>query len=868
MFLGIITALPVHADGTHPKGVRLDGTVGNAGQLRLSGPDYDIRADHGQQAGPNLFHSFRQFNIHSGESATFTGPNSVQNIISRVTDGNTSWIDGRLGSTIPGADLYLLNPAGVMFGANASLDLSGSFHVSTADYLRLGENEHFDAMPQQNGVLSVATPTAFGFLDNDVAPISVEGRGEISEEEWKNNRTGLHVSEERTISLIGGDVEMKNGTYYAIPKVDENGNPTWKTQVKWDKDKGWHDVTVYDDDGNPVPGTETIRPGDIKAPGGRINIAGVAGAGEVTLLKDDLKLSAPSGDVRLHDTWISTTDEGAGDIYIRAGRFELHDSMVMADTNGTRDGGNVDIRVNELTLAKGSGLTSYAKGSGQGGRVRINAAGSVEIAGENADGRKSGIFARSLSEKADAGDSGDIVIQAERLSLKDGAGVSANTQGPGQSGNIAIRVADSISLSGQASVGIGSFITCNSDFDYTSDVKDAGTGGTIELEAKNLSLSDGARIRAATWGRGDGGNIRIKATDSVRLSGECIVPESNGHVSSFISLNAEGQQEVAGDGGNLELEAGRLELEDGAWIGTTTSGVGQGGNMDIRVENMVLAGKDRAGLSSGIFASSTSGADHSGDAGMITIRSKNAASASIHMQDESSLNTSSAGGGDAGNIEMEIGRLELSDGSSIFSASRLTSKKAGAAGTITIDSVDSVRLLGESSLSTEAMGAGGGRISVNAGNSVYLLNAEITSSVMQGEGKGGDVATHSKSVVLNQSNVTANAEKGDGGAIFIHADHFIRSSDSNVTATSKRGNEGSVRIEAPDIDISNGLTILPGNLLDAARWMKTPCAARSPENVSRFAITGWDAMPTSLDDLRASPAFAYPSVRETDDRQP
>ena len=85
-----------------PKGISLDGTVGNAGALDLPGPDYDIRAEYGQQAGSNLFHSFQQFNIHSDESATFSGPDSVKNIISRVTGGSASWIDGRLGSAIPG----------------------------------------------------------------------------------------------------------------------------------------------------------------------------------------------------------------------------------------------------------------------------------------------------------------------------------------------------------------------------------------------------------------------------------------------------------------------------------------------------------------------------------------------------------------------------------------------------------------------------------------------------------------------------------------------------------------------------------------------------------------------------------------------
>ena len=117
--------------------VTLDGILGRSGAV--SGPNYRITADLGRQVGVNLFHSFGKFNINTGESATFSGPDSISNIISRVTGGISSWIDGRLRSEITGANLYLLNPAGVMFGSNASLDISGSFHVSTADYLKLGQ---------------------------------------------------------------------------------------------------------------------------------------------------------------------------------------------------------------------------------------------------------------------------------------------------------------------------------------------------------------------------------------------------------------------------------------------------------------------------------------------------------------------------------------------------------------------------------------------------------------------------------------------------------------------------------------------------------------------------------------------------------
>src|SRR5437588_5457445 len=108
-----------------------DGSLGPAGPL--SGPNFSVTADLGRLSGRNLFHSFSEFNLTTGESATFSGPANVQNVVARVTGGNSSSIDGAVRSTIAGANFFLINPAGVMFGPNASIDIDGSFAVTTGD---------------------------------------------------------------------------------------------------------------------------------------------------------------------------------------------------------------------------------------------------------------------------------------------------------------------------------------------------------------------------------------------------------------------------------------------------------------------------------------------------------------------------------------------------------------------------------------------------------------------------------------------------------------------------------------------------------------------------------------------------------------
>jgi filamentous hemagglutinin family protein len=110
-----------------------DGTMNTT--VNFGGGNYII--SDGTIKGSNQFHSFGRFNVPTGESATFTGPNAIENIIGRVTGGELSDIDGTIASTIDGSNLYLLNPSGIMFGPNARLEVKGSFHASTADFIRL-----------------------------------------------------------------------------------------------------------------------------------------------------------------------------------------------------------------------------------------------------------------------------------------------------------------------------------------------------------------------------------------------------------------------------------------------------------------------------------------------------------------------------------------------------------------------------------------------------------------------------------------------------------------------------------------------------------------------------------------------------------
>jgi len=327
----LLTTCPLYAE------VVLDGTLGHRGALE--GPHYAIGAELGSQHGGNLFHSFSDFNINTGESATFSGPYTVKNVISRITGGNSSHINGVLSSTIPNADMYFLNPNGMMFGPNARLDVLGSFHASTANTLYFQDGGQFNASQPNNSLLTIAPIKAFGFLDNHIAPISVEGQGEITQADWESHPVGLNVSEGKTLSLIGGNIKIKNGTFYRTVKVDEEGNES-----------------------NIIKELPVIV-----APGGRINLASIAQAGDVTLKPEDLQLSAQRGEVTLENTYITTTKKGgnSGDIYIRAGRFFLDNARVQTNTFDEKEGGDINVQADELKAINGGVLTSASHSTGR-----------------------------------------------------------------------------------------------------------------------------------------------------------------------------------------------------------------------------------------------------------------------------------------------------------------------------------------------------------------------------------------------------------------------------------------------------------------------------------------------------------------------
>ncbi|MCP4353634.1 MAG: CHAT domain-containing protein [Desulfobacterales bacterium] len=555
-FLLIISAVPVHADG-----IKLDGTIGTARNLSLPGPDYEIKAEYGKQSGANLFHSFQQFNIHFNESATFSGPDSVQNIISRVTGGDSSWIDGRLSSSIPGADLYLLNPAGVMFGPNASLDISGSFHVSTADYLRMGENEQFYTMPSENDVLSVEPATAFGFLDSDVEPITFEA-------------ANLDVLEGETISVIGGNIEIKRGGLGSIGSL------------------------------NAFEGIN-------------INIAGIMSEGEVISSKFGLDVSSfeEKGDITLFESSLVGSS-----VFISCGRFFVDNmindnidipSLISLLNGDFIIGGEINIYASEIVDISGGSWVAGFLGEADDFTIKtkkLSVNGAVIFAAKDGDININSTETISLcsSTGISAGaygnyDGGDITIETKSLSLNDGVYITSSSIREGNAGNITIHSSEELSLS-------HSWIAAGSH-EYGDK---AGDGGDILITTKRLSLNDGSDISSLSLGTGNAGDIIIGkdiSSDSISLENSKITTEAQNSGGGKVSIHIKESLLMS----NSEIETsvfdgkengGDINISNPQFVTMNNSNMfakaheGDGGNIRIATDHLIQSSDSELNASS------------------------------------------------------------------------------------------------------------------------------------------------------------------------------------------------------------------------------------------------------------------------------
>ena len=433
-----------------------DGSLGQTPGA-LAGPHYTIDVQNAAQQirENNLFHSFSDFNVNTGQTATFTGPSSIANIINRVTGQQLSNIDGALNSksAMPHANLFLMNPNGVVLGPNASFNIGGSIHLTTADYVRMGDGSQFFANLAKQSTLSSAPVTAFGFLgERPTGPITVQAGSPIA------------VGEGKAVSLVGGDVSISGRT--------------------------------------------------ITAPGGQINVVSMNGAGEQTVagvlppVAGSPSVLAPTSSQRtIHLTsgamlQTSSSTGDAGPIFIRGGQLIMEHASLEATTAAkspnsalSASPGNVLVQAETASLSNGSTITASTAGAGKAGDITFEVGSLRSNVGPDGMPLTGAAPVRITSSSTGQGGAGTITITGPAGRPADVVSLS-NTE--------IVASVTAATLPTSAPTSRGEHVE-----GLVPDFIPTFPPATIEITGEHVTLANGTVVKADTTGGADAGSIKF-----------------------------------------------------------------------------------------------------------------------------------------------------------------------------------------------------------------------------------------------------------------------------------------------------------------------------------------------------------------------
>jgi len=849
------------------------------------------RIEGGATRGASLFHSLREFNISEGRGAYFGNPSGITNIFSRVTGGNPSNILGTLG-VLGNANLFLINPKGIVFGPNARLDVRGSFLASTADSIVFKNGVEFSsANPQGAPLLTVNIPVGLRFRENPGAIVNASSVTQVIE--GTTLPVGLAVPPGQTLAMVGGDVIFNNGFASAVSGNIQLGSVASPGAVSFN-------ITPI---GLGLDYTNVANFGNIELSGLSGVTASGPGGGAIALRSGNVILRDRSGLVS--DTIGSIDGRG---INIEAARFSLLDqAFVASGTTGTGAGGPINVRTAENIELKGTGFENFRReilvrgaaqlpadltyresgiftgtlgagrageialdtkrltiqdgaiilnptlGTGDGGNVTIRAKESVEI---NASGLLTTTF------NSNSGNAGSIAIETGQLSVTDGAFVSASTFGAGNSGNLIVTASDSVIVArDRADSPLNTSLATNS-------IGGTGRAGNIEINTRSLRVEAGAsitspsglstRIRVIPEG-GPGGNITVNASDSVEVSGTSANPITQ--PIPFGSLILAGTL-GSGKGGDVTLNARRLIVRDGGAIVASTLGTGQGGNVTVTADESVeIVGTTTQGFPSVIATASV-------DLSRILLGLQPASGA-------------------AGSLSIATGRFSVRDGAAVS----VQSYGAGAAGSINVVA-DSIALNTKAIIDGTSLSGTGANINLRARDIQLRNNSRIFTDA--GAGSGGNITLNSDILVgQNNSDITANAKSAAGGRVNVNVPNILgfaaasreqvksrlRLSDaqfadlpvsptsllptSDIAAISQSSGpalQGTVTFSASGVNPAQGLVELPQNVVNPTALMAAnPCTEGTE---SAFTVTGKGGVPPSPNDTLSNAASPLAWVEE------
>ncbi len=575
-----------------------DNTLGNE-RSQLTPNDV---IEGGAIRGANLFHSFSEFNIGEGQQVNFANPNNIQRIFSRVTGNNRSEIMGTLG-VLGNADLFLINPNGILFGTNAKLDVRGSFITSTADSILFDNNFAFSASnPQAPPLLTVNVPVGLQFGAN---PGNLINRSITSDTD--GNLVGLQVPIGKTIALVGGDIALEGGWLRAESGRIELGSVAGSSLVNLAAiANGWAlnytGVQNFQDINLSQAARATISGNGgngIQVQGRRVTLSGGAQLDANTIG------DAPGGSLTVN----------ASESVNLTGRSEAsgNPSAMVARTGGAGNAGNIAIATQRLSIIDRATISTSTFNAGNAGNISVFASESVEVSGsDNSVG--SGLAADARVDST--GNAGNVSINTGRLIVSNGGQVAASSFASGKGGDLTIIASDSVEVS-----GVNPTDEFSSVLATQSDQTSTGASGNLRIETRRLTIRDGAFVSASNRGLGRGGKLEIIATESVTVAGVSFLVDyptylqndglGRGGAGDLLIttplLLVDNQARISassifGEGGNIIINAGTVLLRNGGVIESdadpsanafpkpdiTIDSTANGGNTIINADNLLI----------------------------------------------------------------------------------------------------------------------------------------------------------------------------------------------------------------------------------------------------------------------------------------
>lgn len=812
------------------------------------------RIEGGAARGANLFHSFREFNVGEGRGVFFSNPTGINNILTRVTGSNPSNILGRLGVS-GNANLFLLNPRGIVFGPNASLDVQGSFLATTASSIALGDQAVFSAAnPEESQLLSI-TPGALFFQEATNQPGSITNLGTLAVgkdltlasddlnlqgqllaiSDSNGGNISLLANKNITISpgsvidttgSLGGNITLKSNN-----RISVQGNSTVRSESRTDNPNGKggnidliaRSLSVTDGaqiitstSGNTSSGNLTVDAQSVEiigisrenfAPSSlatRVNPFSLGNGGNLTVNTDSLKV--------IDGADISTTTFGfgdAGNLTINAQSIEVIGSSSISvppsgffSRSGDRsfpssidgNGGDLTINTGTLLITSGSEISASTSSMGDAGNLTINAQ-SIEVTGVVSD--NSSTFPTKLSTQVNStgsGNGGNLTINTGVLKVLDGAQISSDTFGAGNAGDLTIN-AQSIEVIGSSRTDFASTLLAG----VTRSA--IGNGGRIIINTGSLDVLDGAQINSSTLGQGNSGGIKITARDTITVAGERRFRErEQGRRRKSSGIVSQVFFEAQGSSGGIEINTGSLFVSGGSGISVDTFSKGNTGLLKISATDTIsILGESSGGFVS--LLSSTVGPDATGSSSGIEIDTR-----SLLLSDGVIISAGTFGKGDAGPIKINTSKsISLSGESSLERGSSILSGVGpgaiGSSGNIEIES-GSISLTNKAQIAASTSGEGpGGNIQLSAGNLILDNQAEISAS-SQGFSEAGSISLKINGLLNStDSDITTAASAASGGEIDISAQSIRLFGDSDIRTNVASGTNkgGDITLNADSI---------------------------------------------------------------------